>query len=220
MARLAAADGVQVIVASPHVYEQDRPAPENIRDLSAELDRLVVAEGLPLRILPGSEIRATPTLLEDLQAGRVLTLGDRGRVVLIELPAAGHPMFAGELFFRLQLAGYFPLLAHAERYDIYRRQPQLLEDMSVRGYGLQINAGSLAGREGFRVRRHTQRLLREGLVTVIASDGHNTRSRQPVLTLARRGMGRDLGLFDRLTREAPRRLLTMTAQPPPGESQS
>jgi protein-tyrosine phosphatase len=210
MARLAAADGVRVIVASPHVYEHHRPDPDDIRVLSAELDRRVAAEGLGLRILPGAEIRATPDLVDDLQAGRVLTVGDRGRVVLVELPAAGYPAFAGELFFRLQLAGYLPLIAHIERYDIYRRQPQLLHDLRERGYGLQINASSLTGREGFRQRRYTQRLLREGLPTVIASDGHNTRSRPPVLSAARRSLGRDTALFDQLTGEAPRHLLALT----------
>ena len=113
MARLAAADGVQVIVATPHVSrELDYPESAMVRELVARLNRALQVEKLPLRVLPGSEAPAEPELLEALQAGKVLTVGDRGRHVLVELPSNAAAIYAPELFFRMRQAGSTPVSAH------------------------------------------------------------------------------------------------------------
>ena len=204
MARMAAADGVQVIVATPHVQREYRfPAPDLIREAAARLDKAVRAEQLPLRILPGAEIPAEPELLEALQAGRLLTVGDRGRHVLIELPSNAPAIYAPELFFRLQVAGYTPIVAHVERAVIFRHQPAMLREFHERGIQLQLNVDSLSA--GWSTRRYARQLVRDGLVDLLASDGHDLKRRQPVLTPARRVLPPDL--FEKLTVSNPARLL-------------
>lgn len=208
MARMAEADGVQVIVATPHCnLDSDCPDPDLIRDRTGHLNDLLAREGLQLRVVPGGEVRATPDLVDAFEAGRVLTLGDRGRYILIELPPSGYPIFAGELFFRLQLAGVTPVLAHAERFDFFRLSPQRLQDMKDRGYPIQINAGSLLGEDGMRVRKQAVRLVQERLATVIASDGHNVDRRKPVLSVARQALRMDEDVFLKYTLDRPFRLL-------------
>lgn len=210
MARLAAADGVRVIVATPHVdREFHAPNPDVVRRLTARLNQAIQAEGLPLRILPGGEAPAEPELLEALQAGRVLTVGDRGRHVLVELPTNAPATYAPELFFRLQLAGYTPVIAHVERAAIFRVQPQMLAEFRDRGYPLQMNVTTLNG--SFAARRRARQLLRDGLVTLLASDGHDTVRRKPLLTPAQRAL-RSPELFEALTLTNPGRILL----PPPG----
>lgn len=209
MARMAAADGVRIIVATPHVdREFQEPDPELVRRLVVSLNRALGAEGLPLRVLPGAEAPAEPELLEALQAGQVLTVGDRGRHVLVELPTNAPATYAPELFFRLQLAGYTPVVAHVERAAIFRVQPNMLRDFHERGYRLQMNVSSLSS--GFTTRRYARQLLREGLVDILASDGHDTRRRKPLLTGARRAL-RSAELFEELTLTNPGELLR-----PPG----
>jgi protein-tyrosine phosphatase len=195
MARLAEADGVQAIVATPHCdLDAICPDPTRIRDLTAQLNDLLADEGLRLRVLPGAELRPTPGLVDALERDQVLTVADRGRYVLIELPSGGYPVFVAELFFRLQVVGITPIIAHAERSDYLRTSPQVLEEMAARGYPVQINVGSLLGEDGAKVRREALRLVQQGLATIIASDGHGARSRKPVLTPAARPL--------RLSREA------------------
>lgn len=46
---------------------------------------------------------------------------------------------------------------------------------------MQITAGSLTGRFGKRAQYWAQRMLAEGLVSILATDGHNLRSRPPLL---------------------------------------
>jgi protein-tyrosine phosphatase len=210
MARMAAADGVCVIVATPHMDEQYRyPEPEMIRELVGRLNDLIRAEALPLRVLPGAEVRTGAELVDQLVAGKIMTLGDQNRYVLVELPSSGHALYAGELFFRLQLAGYTPLIAHIERVELFRAEPRLLHDFKDRGYGLQVNAESVSGRAGRHMHHHVMRLVKEGLADVLASDGHDVSKRRPLLTVARKALrGRD-GLFEQLTNDTPRNMLTV-----------
>jgi len=208
MARLAAEDGVQIVVATPHVYDEaGRPEPEVIRQLTAQLNVLLEQEGLNLRVLPGAEVRTATDLVEEVKAGRVLTIGDLGKYLLVELPPSGYPVFATELFFRLQLVGITPIVAHAERVDTFRTTPKLLEEFVTRGYPMQVNAGCLAGREGPAVHALALRLIRRGAATLIGSDGHDSRDRKPLLSVAQRALRHDPALFRRLTHDNPLELL-------------
>jgi protein-tyrosine phosphatase len=204
MARMAAEDGVRVIVATPHMDDQYRhPVPELIRDLTGRLNELIRAEGIALTVLPGAEVRTAPELVDRLAAGKVMTVGDLGKHVLVELPTSGRAVYAGELFFRLQVAGYTPIIAHAERVDSFRLEPQVLRDLKDRNVRLQVNAESVAGGGGRVLRNHAQRLVKEGLVDVMASDGHNVMRRKPLLSVARKALRSQNGVFERLTELTP-----------------
>lgn len=206
MARVAADDGVKVIVATPHVdRELNLPDPNHVRRLVAQLNTALQAEGLALRVVPGAEVPAEPGLVEALQAGRVLTIGDCGHHVLVELPTTAPAMYAPELLFRLQVAGFTPVIAHVERAAIFRQRPEMLQEFHDRGYPLQMNVESL--RAGWRTRHYARRLLRQGLVDVLASDGHDVRRRRPVLSPARAVLRSQPELFTRLTHGNPREML-------------
>ena len=208
MARMAADDGVQVIVATPHVYDVRRgPEPELIREYSTILDNRVREAGLQLRILPGAEVLVSSDILDALAEGRLVTLGDRGRHLLVELPDGIIPAYANELFFRMALGGVTPLIAHVERLSEARRNPGLISDLAARGYGIQVNAASFTRREGRHVRRLVHRLAENGDVTIIASDGHNTKNRQPLMTPAQKPLHNNPGLFRRLTLDNPLAML-------------
>ncbi|MGE5531952.1 MAG: tyrosine-protein phosphatase, partial [Bacteroidota bacterium] len=192
------------VVATPHVDERlCYPEPERIRDLTARLNELIRAEGLGLKALPGAEVRAAPELVERLVAGQVMTLGDQGKYVLVELPTSGQAVFAGELFFRMQVAGYVPIIAHAERVDWFRREPRVLESFRDRGVRVQVNAESVSGKAGRGCRNIAIGLVKSGLADVMGSDGHNVGGRKPLLSVGQRNLSRLNGAFERLTVTTP-----------------
>src|SRR4051812_40707285 len=87
MARMAARDGIGTIVVTPHQlgnYRHNRG--EAIREQTAQLQELLSANQIPLRVLPGADVRIEADMLSLLRSGEVLTLADRGRHVLLELP--------------------------------------------------------------------------------------------------------------------------------------
>ena len=81
----------------------------------------------------------------------------------------------------VRAAGYVPLITHPERLswieDHYEKFVALAHD----GVWMQVTAGAVTGRFGRRPRYWAERMLDEGLVHVLATDAHNTRSRPPLL---------------------------------------
>lgn len=173
MAASFVAAGFTAVVATPHVipgvYDNGREAIlEGVAALQKELD----AEKIPLKVYPGSECHVRPDLPQDLADGKLVTLGDSGRYLLVELPAQEFPPYAGEVLFRLLLNGVTPVLAHPERSAFFSGSPRSLAELVGKGVLVQVTAGSLAGLFGPQVQRTARRWLREGLVHFVASDAH------------------------------------------------
>jgi protein-tyrosine phosphatase len=183
MLRMAAADGIHTVVATPHFGEPyEEPPPELIQSLTERVNELAQAEELPIEVLPGCEARISQELPEKIAAGRALTLGDLGRYVLVELPPSPIPLYALDVHFRLRLAGVTPVLAHAERVVEADSGWRFVEDFVEQGGLVQVNAGALSGEEGSVAQRRARKLFAKGQAHVIASDGHGTNRRRPTVS--------------------------------------
>jgi protein-tyrosine phosphatase len=143
-----------------------------------------------VRVLPGCEARVERDLPERVKSGEVLTLGDLGQYVLIELPGPPLPLYALEVHFELRLAGFVPILAHAERIVGAASAWRFVEEFVEQGGLVQVNAGAVGGQEGWRGKRRARRLFSRDLAHIVASDGHSTGRRRPVLTPCLRGFPR------------------------------
>jgi protein-tyrosine phosphatase len=181
MARVAVEDGIRVIVATPHLGPADFAHHPWIAEQVCLLNAALQAEGLPLRVLPGAEVVATPEVLEHLPA--LPRLGG-GAYLLLEAPLTGLPNYLEELVFGLQLAGTRVALAHPERTQLIRAKPEVFRRLAERGCVLQLNAASLLGRQGRETRRLAVELLQEFPECVVASDAHDALYRPPRLAAA------------------------------------
>ena len=87
MARMAAMDGISGIVCTPHY---SRVFPENRRDaITASVEELRIRlrqAGIPLDLYPGAELAIDPNLPKKIESGEVMTINDKRRVVLVEMP--------------------------------------------------------------------------------------------------------------------------------------
>lgn len=77
--------------------------------------------------------------------------------------------------------GYDVLIAHAERYPALQESTDSIKRLIDMGAMIQMNAGSILGREGRAQARWSKKLLSERLVHVIASDAHDPEDRPPEL---------------------------------------
>lgn len=109
--------------------------------------------------------------------------------LLLELPILQKPAFLREVLCALRDMGIIPLIAHVERYAYIRRFPELLRDWIALGARIQVNAGSLMGRD----RAFVLRLIKWGLVHVMASDAHSVCYRPPDLAQGLDVVSRRLG---------------------------
>jgi protein-tyrosine phosphatase len=187
MARVAYQDGVAAVVVTPHesAWLERHPGADAGAVLRAQVRALeedVHGAGIPLVLHPGMEVELDLELPERLQAGRAIPLGG-GPYILLELPAYQRTLYLDQVIFQLQLQGWRPILAHAERYRYIHEAPDMLVPLVQRGLLVQITARNLAGAAGRQVQSTAQRLLRRGLVHLLASDGHSAVGpRVPVLT--------------------------------------
>jgi protein-tyrosine phosphatase len=206
MARIAVADGICTLVATPHWpgTDEDASRAENVRELTHALQARLEEEKIPLRVLPGHELVILPELPEELARGGALPLGDppflcsdeRRRAAtyaLLEMPYQPLPFFLRDIIFQVQSRGITPVLAHPERNPTVQTRPETLGDYVDAGCVVQISAGSILGQFGPNCRRAALEIMRHGWMHVIASDAHSARSRPPRLAEARDAAARVVG---------------------------
>lgn len=186
MARLAVADGIRTAVMTPHhlngVY-RNRSA-DVLAAVSAFREALL-AEGIGLKILPGSELHLVPELPAELVSGQAMTLGNHGRAVLVELPVHTVPMGAEHILEQILGQGLVPIIAHPERNSQLRREPEQLSEWVGMGCLGQITAQSCTGQFGPKVQAASREMVTRGLIHIAASDAHRDRRRVPQISSGR-----------------------------------
>ena len=163
---LAAASGTAVLFGTPHVWPHLPLTAERERAVRRAYERLRGRARLELRL--GFELTPAPALLREDPARYVLEGSD---VVLMEMPFSGPASDLIELAEHVERAGLTPLVAHPERTDPIRERPELAHELAER-WPLQVNASSLLGRHGDEIEELAWRLVENGEVAVVASDGH------------------------------------------------
>ena len=191
MARQAVADGITLSVLTPHhlngVY--DNPA-RQVREHCAVFRGHLREHAIPLRVLPGSECHLVPELPAALAAGTALTLGDRKRAVLVELPVHAVPLGATHILEDILALGLQPVIAHPERNGELAADAGRLSEWIAMGCLAQVTARSCTGRFGPRVQEAARHMVRGGLIQVMASDAHRDSRRIPELTPGRETVAR------------------------------
>lgn len=187
MARIAVGDGIQKIIATPHIYDA-AIAPEDIAARVDGLNRLLKEKNIPLQVLPGAEVSTG------------LDLGKLSRYaipdtpyILIEFPHDHFPSHAGRLLQWLSARGLKPIIAHPERNYSILREPEILLNLLNRDVYIQITAGSITGTFGRDIQYCANFLLDSGKVNLIASDAHSKEFRSPILSPATRFVAARLG---------------------------
>jgi len=197
MARIAVRGGTARMVATPH-YDLESPNLELQAVLASieEHGELLRAEGIPLELIPGVEVRINAGLY-DLAEGdgdlKRLTLGGNGRYLLCDLPLIDMPTATADILFRVQLCGLVPVLAHPERNRFLSSRLEAVKELAGRGVEIQINSGSLEGLYGKTAQRSALVILGEGLARIVASDAHNPNGRSSDLSGAARIISRQYG---------------------------
>ncbi len=182
MARLAAADGVHTVVATPHNGAwQPTVSADALRSRVAQLQAVLDREAVPVSVAMGMEVYLDPDTAWRAVQGSALCLGGT-KYLLVELPLHEYPSYTEQVLFELQARGFRPILAHPERNAVLAKEPERLMGLVERGILAQVTAGSLAGRFGHHVQAAAELLLEHRLVHVIASDAHGFGSRSPVMS--------------------------------------
>lgn len=179
MAGEAVRAGVHAIVATPHAFSPFFDVAPDARDTALTLlTRALKSNGIPLQLLSGFECFAVENFTERLKTdARYFMPGFAGsktnRHVLVELGKENPVECLGGLLYDCQLQDITPILAHPERCPEVMQNPGLIEPFVRKGGKLQISTGSIVGIREKRLRRACQFLLKNNLVSYVASDAHS-----------------------------------------------
>ena len=209
MCRAAAADGTEVLAATPHVRHDHPTTPERMESVLATV-RDAAADTLTL--VPGGELDLSE-LDRPLEELLGFALAGNPGYLLVETPYHGWPLDIALRFERLLADDVTPVLAHPERSLDVQQRPELLGGLVDAGALVQVTAASVDGRLGRGPQLCVRRLLDAGLVHLIASDAHAPTVRAIGLGSAARAIG-DAPLASWLTDEVPRAIVERRTVPP------
>jgi protein-tyrosine phosphatase len=185
LCRALAEDGTTTVVATPHQLGRydGRNGAAVVTKAVASLQSRLDAEQVPLRILPGADVRLDERILPLLAAGEVLTVAGRGAWLLLELPHEAY-IDPGPLIAALNARGVRSVITHPERHDAVRRSPDLVKPWLAAGAVLQLTAGSVVGDFGKFAEQAAWHWLAAGQAAVVATDAHDVARRPPRMTAA------------------------------------
>jgi protein-tyrosine phosphatase len=183
MCRLSARDGVGLIVATPHAYDNVHKThdPTLLKQKVSELNGCL--GGSP-RVVLGCELRFNHDLVNQVCRSRSAPTIADGPYVLIEFPHSVVPPYSERPLFDLLNNNIRPIIAHPERNLMLIDEPERFYALVEIGVLGQADTGSFTGQFGKKVQRAARVMLEHGLLHIVASDCHNTRNRLPGMSKA------------------------------------
>jgi protein-tyrosine phosphatase len=183
MCRTSAADGVKVMVATPHAHDgmHKTHEPDFLMQKVAELNKEL--GGSP-KIVLGCELRFTHALVKQICETRSAPTIAGGPYALVEFPHAVVPPGSEHPLFELMSNQITPIIAHPERNMMLMSEPERFYELVSIGVLGQMDTGSIMGQFGKKVQQASRVMLENGLIHFIASDCHNTRNRLPGMSAA------------------------------------
>lgn len=183
MCRLAVEEGTRYSVALAHQSERWPVTSAAIRAASGELAARLAHAGIPLTVYPAAEVMAAPDLEVAWDGGRLLSVGDAGKYVLIEMPN-GLFVDLRSAVRRFAARQVRVILAHPERHPELLHDPSRLRELIGLGCLVQVSASSVTKSQTAADGKALRAWFKSGHVHLLGSDGHSPRTRKPLLAAA------------------------------------
>ena len=178
----AVAQGVGIIVATPHSWGIDNCGFGHMFSRFKDLREAVRARQIPVQLHLGCEMLVFADTIDDcirkLNDGRYPTLAG-SHFVLTEFDPYETQDNMEYCLERIIAAGYVPVIAHAERY----RRITISDIGALKNLGamIQINGYSIANEKNCQTRQLANDCLAARMVDFIGSDTHRLDHRPPVI---------------------------------------
>lgn len=165
--------GFDKIIATSHFDRARYMVDANeIREKCQILNAEIARNNIDFKIYPGHEIQVEPNTTKLINDKTLNTLAD-SRYVLLELSFLNPPLFLKDLIYNLQLEGYVPIIAHAERYTYVKKNIDYLLEFIKMGALIQANYSSISKDATLKT------MLERNMVHILATDAHQSEWRSP-----------------------------------------
>ena len=165
--------GVTELMITPHYIEESKYNCNNEekQKLFNQLVEKTKEENINIKLYLGNEVFINDNFLKLLKKKEIKTLNN-SKYVLLEFPFGNMLYNTKDIIYELVVAGYVPILAHPERYRIFQRHPDHIEEYLRMGVLLQGNYKSLFGKYGREAKKTLIYLLKKHQITFLGSDCH------------------------------------------------
>ena len=163
--------GIAEVWCTPHVMED---IPNTTEALKARFAELCEAYHGPIKLHLAAEYMMDALFEERLEQGDLLSLGNEGNQLLVETSYFTPPMDMDAILKRIKQKGYYPVLAHPERYVYMGKERYMaLKNNEIR---FQLNLSSLAGAYGSEAKDKSRWMLKKEYYDMAGSDLHSSRN--------------------------------------------
>lgn len=159
--------GFRKVWLTPHIMEDYPNTTESLKNRFEELKQAWKGN---IELALAAENMLDNLFEERLENNDLLTLGNSGNHVLVETSYFNPPMDLDNIFERILAAGYFPVLAHPERYQYMTRKDY--SHIREKGVMFQLNLASIVGGFGNTARKKAEWLLDNNMIDLTGSDVH------------------------------------------------
>lgn len=177
LARFCVEDGITVITATPHCHRLIHLLRADILPHVAAFNQELQLAGIPLTVLPGSEIQVFDSTVyrREFEEDVFCHLGDGYTFTLLEFNWSEtlFPRDSVELIEWIRDRGMIPIVAHPERHVFFRERPTLLQPLVAAGAWIQVTVDSLLGNSGPEAKNFGEHFLRTHHEAILATDAHN-----------------------------------------------
>jgi protein-tyrosine phosphatase len=179
MVRTAYAEGIRTIITTPH-YQEGRYTlgKDTLEQKLAETLEVVQNAGIEMDILLGCEIYYSHNCVRLLKEKVIPTMAGT-KYVLIEFMPIADSRYIKNALQEILLEGFYPILAHIERYEILTKDLPFIENLIDMGVYTQVNAMSIIGERGNNLQSVTKKLIKNNMIHFVATDAHNEIKRAP-----------------------------------------
>ncbi len=161
--------GVKSVWFTPHIMED---IPNETTDLQDKFREVKQSYHGTMALHLAAEYMMDNLFEKRLRAGDILPLSENSDHLLVETSYFNPPMGLSNILLRIKTKGYYPVLAHPERY-VYMEKKDYQRIRSL-GVKFQLNLPSLAGLYGKYVQKKAEALLKSGMYDLTGSDTHSS----------------------------------------------
>lgn len=179
MLQIAAEEGIEAIIATPHYKNSHHCAsPETLQKKIATVEEEAHRQGILISLYLGNEIFYFNEIVEKLDSEEIFTLNNTDRVLIEFSPSDDYTHIRNSLD-SVAIAGYVPILAHVERYACMLQDYKRVDELKHMGVEIQINVASVGGSTGWKTKRFCYELIKNQWVDYVGTDAHDDVKRVP-----------------------------------------
>ena len=163
--------GIYDIVLTSH-YIKDTKYESDVKTRTEILEKLKSKlNDKDVKLYLGNEVYLCDELVELYKNKKITTLNN-SKYMLVELPLVNYFSNFQNVLCEINELGLIPVMAHPERYRFIQKNKKRINEILDYGCLLQCNIDSLTGKYGRDAKRVMKWLLKNDLVTFVATDTH------------------------------------------------